>query len=177
MFPVAKCRIPVGGLLSEYNREGAYTDCFTTELPGRFSFDQFVTAFYTTRLFRAERVILKWLVSKPSTDEQLAQLIEGKTKEFAAWSVEAQAENQLLLCDFKGRTRSWLKIECLSESEAVTTRLYFGSAVIRKSEENPSENYPDTSFNLLLGFHTLYSKALLYFAKSKMVSVQSKKRN
>jgi hypothetical protein len=31
---------------------------------------EYVNAFYTTRVFRLERIILKWAVSRPSTDAQ-----------------------------------------------------------------------------------------------------------
>ena len=49
-----------------------------TEIPGRISFPEFVFAFYTTLLFKLERLILKWTVSKPSTDAQARQLADER---------------------------------------------------------------------------------------------------
>lgn len=51
----------------------------------------------------AERSILTWAVSKPSTDEQTTQLAEGKIDTFAAWYVETRSKNEILLCDFRDR--------------------------------------------------------------------------
>ena len=69
-----------------------------------------MTAFYTTWLFRLERWILRLAVARPSTDEEAHQLARGEREAFAAWSVEARAPDQLLMCDFTGRTRSWLMV-------------------------------------------------------------------
>ncbi len=66
--------------------------------------------FYTTLLFKLERFILKWTVSKSSTDAQARQLSDGEIEQFAAWHVEGRNENEILMCDFGGRTRSWLMV-------------------------------------------------------------------
>jgi len=51
-------------------------------------------AFYTTLVFKLERLILKLAVSRPSTDAQAKQLAAGSIDEFSAWHVEARSENQ-----------------------------------------------------------------------------------
>ena len=67
--------------------------------------------------------------------------------------MEARAPRQLLLCDFLGRTRSWLMSAALDDG----TRLYFGSAVVPKAgAADIGRNYLS-----LLGAHRLYSRLLL----------------
>ncbi len=110
MFSIAKCPAPANTMLDKYSKNGAYTDCYSTEISMRILFPEFIFAFYTTPLFKLERFILKWTVSKPSTDIQARQLADGVSMEFAAWHVEARSENEILMCDFLRRTRSWLMV-------------------------------------------------------------------
>ena len=144
---------------------GAYTDSYSTDLPIQISFPDYLFAFYTTPLFKLERFILTFTVRKPSTDAQAKDLTEGKRDSFAAWTVEAREENQILMCDFVSRTRSWLMMVPIEGG----TRLYFGSAVV--PEKNPrSEKLPlGLFFHALLGFHKIYSVLLLAFARSKLM--------
>jgi len=121
--------LPEHALLFAYHVGGHYTDCFTVDVAGAVSQQQFVTAFYTSRLFRLERLILRWLVAKPSSDRQAEQLASGSIDRFAAWTVEGRAPNQLLVCDYQGRTRSWLMVEPAGADPA-TTRLHFGTGVV-----------------------------------------------
>ena len=97
MFSIEPCSIPDGALLNKYLEEETCTDCYVTDIPGLVSHAQFVTAFYTTSVFKLERLILKMAVSRPSTDVQVKQLAAGSIDVFAAWHVEARTENQLLL--------------------------------------------------------------------------------
>jgi hypothetical protein len=46
----------------------------------------------------------------------------GELAKFSAWRVEASAPNQLLLCDFMGRTRSWLMSANLGDGGAAQAR-------------------------------------------------------
>ena len=158
--------MPDQALLGRYCGDGAYTDCYATEVSGAVPHAEYVTAFYTTWVFKLERLILRWLVSKPSNDAQARQLAEGSIDSFAAWHVEKRSENQLLLCDFLGRTRSWLMV-----APAVTrdqTRLYFGSAVVPARNPKTGTRKLGRGFYALLGFHKIYSKVLLYSAKSRL---------
>ena len=84
MFSIEKCPIPVNTLLDKYSKNGAYADCYLTQIPGQVSFPEFIFAFYTTPLFKLERFILKLTVSKPSTDMQAGQLADGTGENFAA---------------------------------------------------------------------------------------------
>ena len=164
MFSIEKCAVPADALLAKYSVNGTYTDCYAAEIPGRISFSEFVFAFYTTLLFKLERLILKWTVSKPSTDAQARQLAESDIEKFAAWHVEARSENEILMCDFRGRTRSWLMAAPMSTVSGARTRLYFGSAVVPIRGAQSLE----FGFQALLGFHQIYSVLLLYSAKSRL---------
>lgn len=160
--------MPDDALLGSYSREGAYTDCYATEVSGAVSQAQYVLAFYTTWVFKLERVILTWVVSRPSTDAQAKQLAEGSIDTFAAWHVEQRSTNQLLLCDFQGRTRSWLMVAPVVAGRDARTRLYFGSAVVPVRNPTTGISTLGRGFRALLGFHKMYSKVLLYSAKSRL---------
>ncbi len=160
--------MPSVALLGRYRKIGFHTDCYCTEIPARVSFEQFVLAFYSTRLFKLERFILKWTVSRPSTDEDLARLASGDKSEFAAWSVEDRSENQLLLSDFQGRTRSWLMTTIIQTENGDHTRLYFGSAVVPVLNKQTGEQRLGFAYKALLGFHKLYSVALLSAAATNL---------
>jgi hypothetical protein len=153
------CELPHSSLLRRYLAEGAYTDCYVTDLPGRVSFEHYVEAFYTTWLFKLERVLLSWFVRRPSTDIEAGELACGKISSFAAWDVEERAADQLLLSDFQGRTRSWLM--CAPAVNDRRTRLFFGSAVVPMVDKQTGEKRIGTAFYALQGFHKLYAQALL----------------
>jgi hypothetical protein len=80
--------------------------------------------------------------------------------------MENRCENQLLLSDFKKRTRSWLMIKHEEGKSGIQTRLYFGSAVVPKKSARPSLGL---IFYALSGFHKIYSIVLLHSAKSRLM--------
>ena len=143
-------------------------DCYWTEFTGQVSFSEFVFAFYTTFLFKLERYILKFSVSKPSTDQQARQLADGKIRSFAAWQVENRGDNELLMCDFVGRTRSWLMAVPVHTTGDTRTRLYFGSAVVPVRNLKTGDLSLGLVYQGLLGFHKIYSVLLLYSAASRL---------
>lgn len=167
MGSVRKSPLPEEALLHLYLRDGHYTDCYSIDISQSVTHSQYVAAFYTTFLFKIERVILKLAVSRPSTDAEAVQLAERQRGSFAAWSVEARDNDQLLLCDFQGRTRSWLMVEPMP-GQAPGTRLYFGSAVVRNRKSEGERKSGIFGFGALLGLHRLYSVALLYSAKKRL---------
>lgn len=170
---VKSCSMPSEALLRRYQKSGIHTDCYFTDIPVDVSFEQLVLAFYATTLFRLERFILKWAVSRPSTDAQLAQLASGDGSKFAAWSVEERSEHQLLLSDFQGRTRSWLMTTPIEAGPRDHTRLFFGSAVVPALNKRTGERRLGFPFKALLGFHKLYSVALLSAAAASLVRKDS----
>lgn len=167
MSAICSCPLPSDSLLRCYLDSGAYTDCYAAEIPGKVTHAEFVEAFYTTRLFKLERLILRLVVARPSTDAEAKQLAEGTLAIFAAWSVEGRAPNQLLLCDNVGRTRSWLMVSYPGEGRSERTELYFGSAVV-PIRSKKGESRMGFLFRGLMGFHKLYSRLLLGAARARL---------
>ncbi len=132
--------------------------------------EQYLSSFYTTAVFKLERFILKWLVSAPSTDEQVAQLAAGTRDRFAAWHVEERIENQILLTDYRARTRSWLMVAASSDAAASRTRLYFGSIVVAIDDKDTADRTIGAGYRWLLGFHRIYSRVLLNAARRRLTS-------
>lgn len=155
--------IPADALHARYAAEGAYVDCFAVDIGRRVTLGEFVTAFYTTWLFKLERWILTWWVRKPSNDNQASELAAGQRRDFAAWTEESRAGDQLLMCDFRGDTRSWFRVD----AQPAGTRLYFGSVVTAR-RHTPSGHEIAPGYRWLLGFHRLYSRALLAAAAGSL---------
>lgn len=165
---IQPCTLPPSALLAKYALGGAYTDCYATELPGPVSHAQYVEAFYTGALFKLERRLLAWFLGKPSTDAQARELATGTAGQFSAWRVEERSADQLLMCDLGGRTRSWLMVAPAGRADAPATRLYFGSAVVPVVDRRSGQASMGLVFKALLGFHKLYSRALLSAARSRL---------
>ena len=165
---IRSCPLPSDALLNRYLASGAYADCYVTKVRHRVSHAEFVEAFYTTAVFKLERLILRVLVSRPSTDVQAGQLGRGEVSSFAAWSVEGRAPNQLLLCDFSGRTRSWLMVAASENPDFAGTWLYFGSALVPVRSRKTGRTSLGPLFSALLGFHKLYSRVLLLAAGRRL---------
>ncbi len=168
MPAIRPCELPAGALLRRYSDSGAYADCYVVEIARAVSHAEFVEAFYTTAVFKLERLILRLLVSRPSTDAQARQLAQGTISSFAAWSVEGRAPGQLLLSDYTGRTKSWLMIAATEDSASPNTRLFFGSAVLPERKVTTGRTRLGFVFTALLGFHKLYSRILLAAARSRI---------
>lgn len=168
MRALALCPLPDGALLARYRCDGYYTDCYAADVARAVTQAQYVQAFYTTAVFRLERFILKWFVSKPSTDAQVAELAAGSRDSFAAWHVEQRGDNQLLLADYLGRTRSWLMVAPVETGRGPGTRLYFGSAVVPVTDRRTGKPALGPLFRGLLGFHRLYSRVLLWAARRRL---------
>ncbi|MEO7409816.1 MAG: hypothetical protein ABIU10_00645 [Sphingomicrobium sp.] len=153
-------------LHSHYAASGGHADCYAADVPAPVSLADFVYAFYTSPLFRLERWILAVVLGKPSTDAEAKAVAAGDapfdrhgakgcdTAVFAAWTVEARTDDQLLTCDYQGRTRSWFMVQ-----PGEPTRVYFGTAIAASR----GGRIP-FAFRALMPFHRLYSRALLWSA-------------
>ena len=152
--------VPGDAYLFRYAAQDAtYTDCYEVMFPGKADLEQFITAFYSTWLFRLERLVLTLVLRRRITQTSVLALAQG-AETFAAWRVEDRAEGQILLCDLSGRTRSWLAV---AAKDGGVTRLLFGSAVVAgKGRELPR------SVRLLMPFHKAYARALLRLAEWKL---------
>ena len=168
MPSIRRCGLPDKALLCKYLYAGAYTDCYVTELARPVSLAEYVEAFYTTAVFKLERLILRLLAARPSTDAQAAELAGGSLDTFAAWTVEGRAPGQLLLSDFSGRTRTWLMVAAPSNPDSTGTRLFLGSAVVPTRNPMTGRSSLGFEFRALLGFHKLYSRVLLGAARSRL---------
>jgi hypothetical protein len=161
--------LPPSALLRKYVNAGAYTDCYTTEIARSVSLPEYIEAFYTTGVFKLERWILTWTVSKPSSDAEAKRLSLGELDSFAAWSVEGREPDQLLMCDFIKRTRSWLMVAPLEGGAG--TRLYFGSAVVPVRSKT-GELRLGSTYTSLMGFQKLYSRILLQAVRSRLETLE-----
>lgn len=161
---IVACELPTSSLLGKYAFPGAYTDCYFTEVPHSISLPEYVQTFYTTWVFKLERWILTHAVDKPSNDAQAARLALGEIDAFAAWTVEGRAPDQLLMCDYLRRTRSWFMVIRIDGG----TRLCFGSAVVPVRRQS-GELTLGSTYSALLGFHKLYSRILLRSARTRLL--------
>lgn len=174
MYSVTQDPVPESSLLKTYRGGerpaswGAYCDCFSVSIDQRVTLAQFVAAFYTTPVFKLERLVLRVLLRIPSNDEQARALAAGTCNHFAAWRVGARTETQLLMCDVRGHTRSWFAVSALSGDAKAQTLLQFGSGIA--STLNPKTGHPEMSrgFHWLAGFHVRYSHVLLLAAKRRL---------
>lgn len=161
------CELPDDALLARYRDAQAYTDAYAVTLARPVALADYVEAFYTTWLFKLERLVLAVALRRPSHDADARRLGEGALDRFAAWHVEARRADELLLCDLAGRTRSWLRVQPDGDSG---TRLLFGSAVVPVAGRDGRDRRPRLGalFHALLGFHRLYSRALLTAARARL---------
>lgn len=164
MIEVSPGQPPPGALIERYRDLGDYVDCFVATLPGHVSHARYVEAFYTSPLFRLERWFLTLVLWKPSTDRQAAELARGDRDAFAAWTVEARAVDQTLVCDYLNVTRSWLQSVQTGEGEIAATTLYFGTVV------SPTRALWlfHIGFRVLNGYHGGYARALLRSAARRL---------
>ena len=163
MNSIKKCNAPEDSFLFSYATEtNAYIDSFTTNIPTQVNLEKYIQAFYTTRLFKLERLLLKYLASAPLTDVDVNALAANNIQHFALWNVVARTDQQIFMN--AGRTSSWL---CVASNEK-GTQLYFGSAVKPMIDKQTGERKMGMLFTALLGFHKLYSRALLWSAKKRL---------
>lgn len=159
--------LPSDTLLARYaiDSNGArlphYTDCFVVDVDREVPLHDFVRAFYTTPLFRSERLVLA-LAGLSSTDADIEALLAGRQQHFAAWTIEDRTEDQLLMCDVNQRTRSWFRVA----AQPGASRLFFGSAVTATKTSSLPRGY-----TALLGLHRVYSRALLRAARRRLKRV------
>ncbi len=162
--------LPEAALLRQLQRNGGHTDCYTTQLPISVTQAQYIEAFYTTSLFKAERMVLRLLAFKPSTDQGARDLAQGRSDAFAVWRVAQRRPEQILLTDQTGRTSSWLMAVPDEGPAGGATRLFFGSAVTSRTNHTTGRRELGLVFHALLGFHKLYSRLLLQAAAARLLA-------
>lgn len=153
-------QLPADALLERYRQSGHFTDCRAVDVARSVSLGELIAAFYNSAAFRPERWLLGLVLGRGANAANVASLAAGTTERFAAWTVEARLPDQLLLCDFQSKTRSWLMVEPLLHG----TRLYFGSAVVTSHS-----SFDAFVFRALLWFHAAYSQVLLRSAAKDLL--------
>jgi len=162
---VSQPELPSDSLLIRYRESKDFTDCYQISINQKINLHEYVNAFYTSWLFKLERFIIKWLVNKPSTDQDVELLARSETSEFSAWSVEERTENQLLLCDYQGQTRSWLSVV---NQDNESSQIYFGTAVVYRKDKKGRTIEFNQVFKFISLFHHFYAKALIRCAAKKL---------
>mgnify|MGYP000064086267 FL=1 len=169
MPKVFESELPSNALSATYKTQGAFVDCYYSEVAKDISLDEYIQAFYTTPLFKLERSLLSLATFKRASDHDALALSLGKSDRYSIWTVEGREANQILMRDFTGNTRSWLMVQKASDSEA-GTRLYFGSVVVPKEKTESGQASFGGLFHLLGKFHQIYSKALLTSAYKRLLN-------
>ena len=168
MFGITPCAHPTGSLLQHCEAIGAFADCYCVEIDRQITLVEFVSAFFTTNLFKIERAILGLVLSRGASDEDAERLGRGVSESFAVWKVEDRTSNQILLKELTGRTKSWLMVSPTHDASNPNSRLYFGSALMPKRQAEANTRRMGAAFHSLLWFHKLYSQALLASAARKI---------
>lgn len=157
--------VPPDSLLGRLAQSrGAFADAYALQLPRGVPLAEFVEAFYTTRLFKLERALIR-LLGKPSSDTMARAVARGEGERIAVWTVEARTPDELLMHEDSGATRSWFRAEAQPDGG---TRLWFGSAVVPRRRGPGGEPRFSAVFHALLGFHRWYSRALLAAAVRRL---------
>ena len=158
-------------------RWGNYGDCFSVAVERVVPLADFVFAFYTSRLFRIERSILRVLAGARADNADARALAQGSATTYSVWYAGERTATQLLMCDRYERTRSWFRVVPLDGDR---TLLQFGSAVAAAPEnaapgkaahgKAAKVSPPSAGFRVLLRFHILYSQLLLSAARAGLMS-------
>lgn len=136
-----------------------YTDSFAVDVEKVITLSDYARAFYGSWVFGLERAILMTAYRRRMPVGDALKIAEGQGERFAVWQLEARCEDEMLLADDSGRTRSWLAIEPFGQR----TRLWFGSAVLPKPGSEISG-----LVNALMPVHKLYSRVLLGAARRRI---------
>jgi hypothetical protein len=172
MYSISREPVPPDALLKTYRgglhpeRWAKYGDCFALAVERPVSLAEFVYAFYTSRVFRIERLLLRVFAGASSSDAAAQLLANGSATSFALWRVGERSDTQLLMCDHYELTRSWFRVVPLNGAR---TLLQFGSAVASNRDDETGATILGGRFSLLLGFHLLYSQILLSAAKGGLM--------
>jgi hypothetical protein len=154
---------PEGAFIRQYTTTlGGYSDCYYIDIQQDVSLSDYILTFFSTPIFRMERLLLNLVPSGRSNEQCVLDLAAGTGNKMAGWKTENRDDNQLLLAVGDGPIRTWLMVQGSPSSK--TTRLYFGSAALPTSMTK--EGHPKLAivFRLFAGLHIFYSRLLLWWA-------------
>lgn len=157
--------VPAGSLIAPFAvAPDYYADAFSADARPGVDLQAFLAVFYRSLPIRAERQLLR-LAGHGSTDEDVTRLANDDADRFAMWSVETRREDEILLGDLSGRTKSWLKVEPIEDG----TRLWFGSILVPFKQKDGSYGVGNFA-TALIGPHRFYSRVLLRAAAKRLAT-------
>lgn len=157
MKQVFETPLPDGALITQQSQNpGYFTDCYSVEVAVSVDLPALIKAFYTTPLFRLERLVLNLTAKGKMCDADVVALSLAKSDRMSVWRVEARCDTEILLN--AGRTKSWL----MTVPKGSGTQLYFGSVVVPEPPKKEGGAYRlGPVFDSLLSAHGVYSRLLL----------------
>ena len=162
MPQITSTALPDTAFLARYEAQpDTHTDCYHARVAKHVPLERFINAFFNSWLFRIERLILKLSLTKPATDQDIANLANGTSNNMAAWRIEERDDDQILLEVPDTPIRTWP----MREDAGDHTNLYFGSAILPMRTDKNGKPAMGHIFIMLMGFHQIYARALLYLAK------------
>lgn len=164
MKKVIEMPLPDGTFIAQQDEfQGYYTDCYGLEIDHIVTLPDFMNAFYTTPLFRLERLVLAITPKGRMKDADVTALSSGESDRMAVWRVEGRRDHEILLS--AGRTKSWLMVAPIQGG----TQLYFGSVVVPEPPKREG-GVPRLGpvFDSLLSAHRVYSRLLLGSAAQRL---------
>lgn len=155
MIHVSSRPLPEQALLHRHAvLAGVQSDAHCVCVPGPVSIAAFVTAFFTSRAFAPEALILRLTLRRATGPVAVAALAEARSSRYAAWHVEERDDTQLLMAVGTGPIRSWWMVCPMPSGK---TELWFGSAILPVK----SGTRVSVGFRLLNRFHLTYARFLL----------------
>lgn len=86
MEKVVEMLLPVGTFIAEQAEfSGSYTDCYGIKLDHAITLPEFIAAFYTTPLFRLERLMLAITPKGRMKDADVTAMASGESDTMAIW--------------------------------------------------------------------------------------------
>ena len=169
MLDIIEAELPSNALTQEYKQQECLTDCYYLDVEMNVLLTNYLGAFYTSPLFKIERAIISAVTFKYTTDRDALALAQGDADFYSMWVTEERRDNQILMREMTGRTRSWLMVCPIVNGEKKMTRLFFGSVVMPKKQLESGAKQFGRLFYMLDGFHRAYSRALLKSAYNKLL--------
>ena len=161
---VVEMPLPVGTFIAEQAELlSFYTDCYGIKLDHAITLPEFMAAFYTTLLFRLERLMLALIPKGRMKDADVTALASGESDTMAIWQIESRRDCEILLS--AGRTQSWLMVDAHNGG----TQLFFGSVVVPEPPKREGGTpLLGPVFDSLLSAHRIYSRMFLGSAAQRL---------
>lgn len=158
MFSVHASPLPDSAALKQFAAvPGVHIDCYRADVSKDISLSDYAIAFFDSPVFRLERRLIALVGGKASRRADVEAFALGKSDTLSEWQVVERDADQILLAVGDGPIRTWI----MRESPQDGTALYFGSAILPMHGASKIA----LGFRLLMGFHRLYARVLLFAAQ------------